>query len=469
MEALKLSEVLEAVKGKLLGTFEDLETEISAVDIDSRNITPGGLFIPIIGERFDGHAFINDALEAGAAGCFTARSRDSYRDDKFYIKVDSTQKALRDLAVYYKKKFDIPFVAVTGSVGKTTTKDMVAAVLGEKFKVLKTEGNFNNELGLPLTLLRLDRGCQIAVLEMGMNHFGEIDYLSAIVEPDVVMITNIGDSHIEHLGSRENIFKAKCEIFNHMKKDGLAILNGDDLLLTTLRAHPPCRTVWCGRGVGFEYRAVGVSGDGESLIRCKVITPHMDCDVEIPALGSHMIYPALMAAAAGETFGLTQEEIIRGILHFAPTKMRMNILRRGDGITILNDAYNANPQSMRAAVEVLATGKGGAKIAVLGDMFELGPLAPALHAGIGEFVAKSGIDCLVCAGELAKHIADAAEAEGMTEVYWRPNKKEALTVLEQVVKPNCTVLVKASRGMAFEEIVDYLKSITKDAPACRPG
>ena len=469
MEPITVQEILTAVDGRLLGELGDPSITVTRVDTDSRNIHPGSLFIPLAGERFDGHAFIQAALEGGAAGCLTARERPSYLPGKFYIKVGNTQRALRDLARWYKSRFSIPFVGITGSVGKTTTKDMVAAVLGEHYKVLKTEGNFNNEVGLPLTLLRLDHTHEICVLEMGMNHFGEIDYLSAIVEPDVVMITNIGDSHIEHLGSRENIFKAKCEIFNHMRKDGLAILNGDDLLLTTLRAHPPCRTVWCGRGVGFEYRAVGVSGDGESLIRCKVITPHMNCDVEIPALGSHMIYPALMAAAAGEAFGLTQEEIVRGILHFAPTKMRMNILRRGDGITILNDAYNANPQSMRAAVEVLATGKEGAKIAVLGDMFELGPLAPALHAGIGEFVAKSGIDCLVCAGELAKHIADAAEAEGMTEVYWRPNKKEALTVLEQVVKPNCTVLVKASRGMAFEEIVDYLKSITKDAPACRPG
>ena len=462
MEPITIQEILEAVDGKLLGETPDLAQTVERVDTDSRNIHPGALFLPLEGERFDGHAFINDALEAGAAGCLTARERTNYLPGKFYIKVGNTQRALRDLARWYKSRFEIPFIGITGSVGKTTTKDMVAAVLGEHYKVLKTEGNFNNEVGLPLTLLRLDHTHEICVLEMGMNHFGEIDYLSGIVEPDVAVITNVGDSHIENLGSRENILKAKCEIFNHLKPDGLAVLNGDDELVSTLRGKLNFRTVWYGQSEGVDYRATDLESDGETFIRCKVKTPHNDCDVEIPALGDHMVYPALVAGAIGEQYGLSKEEIVRGILHFAPTKMRMNILRRGDGITILNDTYNANPQSMRAAIEVLATSKGTTKIAVLGDMLELGSLAPTLHAGVGECAAKAGIDCLVCAGELSKYIADAAEAEGMTEVYWRPNKKEALTVLEQVVKPNCTVLVKASRGMAFEEFVEFLKGITKE-------
>ena len=462
MEALKLSEVLEAVKGKLLGTFEDLETEISAVDIDSRNITPGGLFIPIIGERFDGHAFINDALEAGAAGCFTARSRDSYRDDKFYIKVDSTQKALRDLAVYYKKKFDIPFVAVTGSVGKTTTKDMVAAVLGEKFKVLKTEGNFNNELGLPLTLLRLDHSCQIAVLEMGMNHFGEIDYLTKIVHPDVALITNIGDAHIENLGSRENILKAKCEIFGGMTEDSLAVLNGDDELLCTLKGTLAMEQVWCGQGENCGYRALELDQSGDEAVKCLVRTPTGEFPCEIPGLGRHMIYPALMAAAVGEHFGLTSQEIARGILHFAPTKMRMNILHRGEDITILDDAYNANPQSMRAAVEVLSKSKGRPRIAVLGDMFELGALSPVLHTGVGDYLARSGVEYLVAVGEQSKHIADAARSTLGDRAYHCENKEEAKEVLKGLIQPGCTVLVKASRGMAFEEITAFLKEETAE-------
>ena len=430
---------------------------------DSRNPDPGALFIPLVGERFDGHAFLNEALEGGAAGCFTQRERESYLPGKFYIKVGSTQKALRDLARHYKQKFRIPFVAVTGSVGKTTTKDMVAAVLGERFKVLKTEGNFNNEVGLPLTLLRLNSNHEICVVEMGMNHFGEIEYLSSIVEPDVAVITNIGDSHIENLGSRENILKAKCEIFSHMDpKKGYVILNGDDPLLEPLRASLPFQSVLVGTAEGLDYRATGVESDGEKSVRCHVRTPRSGFDVEIPALGNHMLYPTLTAAAVAEHFGMTGGEIARGVLRFAPTKMRMNILKRGDGITILNDAYNANPQSMRAAVEVLSKSGGDYKIAVLGDMFELGPFAPTLHAGVGAYLGKAGIDCLVAVGELARHIYDAAKDAMVPQVYWCETKEEAKPILAELVKPNSTILVKASRGMAFEELVDDLKRITKE-------
>ena len=462
MEPITIREILEAVGGKLLGQFEELDQTVTHVFTDSRQIDPGALFIPLVGERFDGHAFINDALEGGAAGCFTARERESYLPDKFYIKVASTQKALRDLARYYKRRFDIPFVGITGSVGKTTTKDMVAAVLSERYQVLKTEGNFNNEVGLPLTLLKLNSSHQVCVLEMGMNHFGEIEYLSGIVEPQVALITNIGDSHIEYLGSRENILKAKCEIFSHMGPDGFVILNGDDPLLNTLKDKLPFETVYCGAAPGLDYRAEGVFSDGERRIRCQVLTPSSSFPVEIPALGDHMIYPTLMATAVARHFGMNDQEIAAGILRFAPTKMRMNILKRGQGITILNDAYNANPQSMRAAVEVLAQAKGEKKIAVLGDMFELGPLAPALHEGVGEYLGKAGIDCLVAVGELAKHIYDAAVEARVPQAFYCQTKEEARTILPQVLEPNATVLVKASRGMAFEELVEDLKDITQE-------
>ena len=463
MEPMTIREILEAVDGKLLGEFSDLDLTVKHVFTDSRNPDPGALFIPLVGERFDGHAFLNEALEGGAAGCFTQRERESYLPGKFYIKVGSTQKALRDLARHYKQKFRIPFVAVTGSVGKTTTKDMVAAVLGERFKVLKTEGNFNNEVGLPLTLLRLNSNHEICVVEMGMNHFGEIEYLSSIVEPDVAVITNIGDSHIENLGSRENILKAKCEIFSHMDpKKGYVILNGDDPLLEPLRASLPFQSVLVGTAEGLDYRATGVESDGEKSVRCHVRTPRSGFDVEIPALGNHMLYPTLTAAAVAEHFGMTGGEIARGVLRFAPTKMRMNILKRGDGITILNDAYNANPQSMRAAVEVLSKSGGDYKIAVLGDMFELGPFAPTLHAGVGAYLGKAGIDCLVAVGELARHIYDAAKDAMVPQVYWCETKEEAKPILAERVKPNSTILVKASRGMAFEELVDDLKRITKE-------
>ena len=463
MEPITIRDILTAVKGRILGDFDNLDLEISRVETDSRTIHEGSLFVPLIGEQFDGHAYITSALEGGAAACFTQRDRESYLPGKCYIRVDHTQRALRDLAVWYKKKFDIPVVAVTGSVGKTTTKDMVAAVLGEHYKVLKTEGNLNTDIGTCRTLFRLDKSYQIAVLEMGMNHPGEIEVMSAIAQPDVCLITNIGDSHIEHLGSRENILKAKCEIFSHMDPEkGFVILNGDDPLLAGLRPTLAFETVSVGTAEGLEYRATGVTADGEQSVRCHVTTPRERFDAQIPALGSHMLYPTLTAAAVAERFGMTGEEIARGILRFAPTKMRMNILKRGEGITVRNDTSNANPRSMREAVEVLAKSGTGYKIAVLGDMFELGPFAPNLHAGVGEYLSRAGIDCLLAVGDLAEHIYLAAQRSGVPDAFWCRTKEEAKPILEQLVRPGSTVLVKASRGMAFEELVDYLKSITKE-------
>ena len=461
MERLTLGEILTAVNGTLLGQFNDLSAAVDGVVTDSRKARPDALFVPLVGERFDGHAYINAALEAGAAGCFTARERENYLPGKFYIKVASPLRALRDLATYYRTKFPIPLIGITGSVGKTTTKDMVAAVLGMKYKVLKTEGNMNSREGMPLTLLRLNSSHEIAVIEMGMSQAGEIDYLSAIARPDVAVITNIGDAHIENLGSRENILKAKCEMFNHLKIGGAAILNGDDELLSGLKVTLPFETVFYGSGEQVQYRAKDISS-GQSSIRCTAVTPQGEYEMEIPALGQHMIYPAMTAAAVGVRFGLTREQIVEGILQFEPTKMRMNVLRRGENITILNDTYNANPQSMRAAIGVLGDSKSAFKMAVLGDMFELGSLAPALHSGVGEYLGKAGIHCLVAVGELSEHMAAAARRAGVPMVFHCPDKGAALSVLKENIKPDSTILVKASRGMAMEELVDYLKRITTE-------
>lgn len=461
MERLTLGEVLRAVNGTLLGTFADEAAPVDGVGTDSRTIGPGELFVPLTGARFDGHAYINMALERGAAGCFTARERESYQPGKFYIKVASPLRALRDLAAYYRTKFPIPLVGVTGSVGKTTTKDMVAAVLSTRYKVLKTEGNLNSREGMPMMLLRLDSSYDIAVIEMGMSQAGEIEYLSRAACPDVAIITNVGDAHIENLGSRENILKAKCEIFRHLKPGGLALLNGDDELLAGLAGTLPFETVYCGTGEKNSLRAENIqSVDGATL--CTAHTPDGEMSLSVPALGQHMIYPALFAAGVGRRFGLTQEEICSGIAQFRPTKMRMNVLRRGDGITILDDAYNANPQSMRAAIGVLADSSSAFKMAVLGDMFELGSLAPMLHAGVGEFAGRSGVDCLVAVGEMAVHIADAAEKAGVPAVFRCPDKGSAIPVLKEQLRPDTTVLVKASRGMAMEELTDYLKRITTE-------
>lgn len=456
MQALTLRQLLEAVNGTLLGDFDDLDAQAVQVSTDSRNITPGCLFIPLEGERFDGHSFIQAALEAGAAGCLTARERESYLPGRFYIKVRSTQRALWELARYYKKLFPIPFIAVTGSVGKTTTKDMTAAVLGARFCVHKTEGNFNNDIGVPLTLLRLEAQHEVCVVELGMDHAGEIDNLARLVEPDMALITNIGDAHIENLGSRENIFKAKCEIFPHLKRDGLAVLNGDDPLLAALEGTLAQRTVFVGEGEGLDYTARDLSSDGAGHLFCRVKTPRSQFEANIPALGSHMIYPTLMAAAVAEALGMAPDEIIRGIGAFLPTKMRMNIVRCKGDIVILNDAYNANPQSMRAAAAVLGDAQGRRKVAVVGDMKELGPGSEQFHRAVGGYFAQSGADRLIAIGELARFMAEGAQEAGLAQADYFPTLDAARNALSREVRAGVTILVKASRSMAFEKIVDFL-------------
>lgn len=464
MEAMTVRELLEAVGGTLIGPAVNLEQSVTHVDTDSRNIHPGSLFIPLVGERFDGHAYINAALDGGAAGCLTAQEQETYQKDHFYIRVRDTQTALKDLAVWYKNRFAIPFIGVTGSVGKTTAKDMIAAVLGVKYKVLKTEGNFNNNIGLPLTLLRLDHTYQIGVLEMGMDKLGEIDYLGGIVQPEVGVITNIGDAHIEKLGSRENIFRAKCELLPHIRKEnGLLILNADDPMLVTLRGKTSVKVVFCGKDDAAEYHAQVTGGDGVSHIHCRLKTPAMDQEVKIPALGEHMIYPTLIATAVGEHFGLTACEIEKGITRFVPTRMRMNLVQRGEDITILDDTYNANPQSMRAAIRVLADSHSSWKAAVLGDMFELGPYSPVLHTEVGECLGKQQIQCLVAVGDEAKYIAEGARNSGVEQVYYCKDKAKAREILPEIIKPDSTILVKASRGMKMEELVARLIELTREA------
>lgn len=458
MEAITVSEIVTAVGGQLLNSF-DPNAVISEVDTDSRTMHQNSLFIPLVGENFDGHVYLNQALEQGALGCLTQRPVAQQREDRFYIQVEDTMTALGDLARYYRNKFDIKVVGVTGSVGKTTTKDMVASVLSQRYQVLKTQGNFNNNIGVPKTLFQLNSSHQVAVVEMGMNHKGEIDYLTRIAQPDVAIITNVGDAHIENLGSRENTLRAKAEIFNGLKPGGIAILNGDDPLLTKLDQvliHP---ILWCGGTERCAFRCSSIREAGNDCMTLEAETPQGALHTTIHCLGRHMYHPALTAAAVGASFGLTPEEISRGIEAFVPTKMRMDVVRCPRGITILNDTYNANPQSMRAAVDVLAKYSGAYRIAVLGDMLELGDLGPVLHESVGQFVGRAGIDCLVTVGELGAYIAQGAESAGMTQVYARTDKEEAKVVLAQVLQPSAVVLCKASRGMRFEELAEFLKRL----------
>ena len=463
MEPITLAEVVSAVGGRLLGNFDNQNIQITAVDTDSRNMTTGSLFVPLVGERFDGHDYIIKALKSGAYGTLTSKELDEYDPDKFYVLVEDTMLALGQLAHYYRHKFDIKVVAVTGSVGKTTTKDMIASVLSEKYNVLKTDGNFNNNIGVPKTLFRLNSQHEMAVVEMGMNHMGEIDYLTRIANPDVAVISNIGDAHIENLGCRENTLKAKSEIFNGMNGKGAAVLNGDDPLLRTLEGKLSQQVMWYGAEEGNDFRCLKLDEGYDDHMMMDVKAPQDRWNQYIPSLGSYMIYSVLAAAAVGSWFGMTTDEIRRGVSAFVPTKMRMDIIRRGQNITILNDTYNANPQSMRAAVDTLSKMPAQRRIAVLGDMLELGNLGPVLHEGVGQFVGQKGIDVLITVGELAENICTGASAFSGTECYARPDKEEAKAVLEQVVTPGSAVLCKASRGVHMEELVEYLKLITREA------
>ena len=458
MEAMTVRELLEATGGRLLAGSPD--QTITAVETDSRAVHPGALFVALRGEQTDGHRFLDGALGNGAAGCLVIDPPETCAPGRFYIQVPDTMVAIGQVARAYKARFPIPVVAITGSVGKTTTKDMVASVLGKKFRVLKTEGNFNNELGLPLTLFRLTRQDQICVLEMGMNHFGEIDYLTQLVRPDVAVITNIGDAHIENLGSRANILKAKSEIFNYMESGSLAVLNGDDPLLRTLEGAILPNVVFCGEDHQPPYEAKAVKQLGSKGLSCTVKTPKTEFTVTVPALGNHMIYPVLMACAIGETFGMTGEEMKAGVEAFVPTKMRMNVVKQGE-VTILDDSYNANPQSMRAALEVLSQSDGTYRAAVLGDMFELGVLGPDLHRCVGEFAGAVGnIDTLLAVGELSWHLYDGASRSNLPEVLYAKDKEEAMAMLPSLVRPGAVILVKASRGMHFEEIVRELQRLS---------
>lgn len=455
MRPMTVKEITSAVNGVWWNPREDA-MPVTAVCTDSRKITPGCLFIPLVGERFDGHNFIQTALDHGAAGCLCSQLPQDIRKDKFYIKVDDTRMALRALASAYRDQFQIPFIQITGSVGKTTTKEMVAAVLGAKFQILKTPENFNNDIGTPLTLLSLTPEHQAAVIETGMNHFGEIEYLGAMVRPDIAVISNIGDAHIEFLGSREGILKAKCEIFEHLKEDGLVILNGDDALLNTV--HPPFHILRCGQSEHCQTRVTEIADHGIEGITCTVTTAKDVYTLSIPAPGTHMVYSASIAVAVGEALGLSRDEIIQGVASYTPTGSRMHVVRLHSNRIILDDCYNASPQSAAAALEILAKTACEKKIAVLGDMGELGELTAQAHYNIGSLAAMLGIDTIVAIGNFAAGIADGAFQNGGSVLRFS-TPEEAISDLKNLLEPDTAMLVKASHAMHFNMLVDQLRGI----------
>lgn len=459
MQELTCEEILQATKGTLLCGNRD--TVFSKVNTDSRKAVSGDLFIPIVGERFDGHAFIMQAMQAGISGTLTMKPIEGM-GDKPVILVEDTLKALGEIAKYYRSKFDIPFIGITGSVGKTSTKDMVSVVLARKYRVLKTEGNFNNEIGLPLTVFNLDDQHEVGVVEMGMSGFGEIRRLTSIARPKLAVITNIGMSHIEKLGSRQNILKAKMEILEGLHPDGLVVLNGDDNLLSGLKGLLKFRTVLYGMEEGMDYQAYNITTAGEGGTSFFIMVNNKEYKVHVPAPGVHHVHNALVAIAVGIELGVPMEEIVQGISQFNTGKMRLNIISQ-NGIKVINDVYNASPQSMEAAINVLTDiDVRGRRIAVLGDMLEMGEWAPGAHLEVGKYAASKAVDYIVAVGENARFIAEGAAAEGMQPSCIRhfSSNPEAGAFLEAMVAEGDVVLVKGSRGMRMEELVNRLTGNT---------
>ena len=448
MKAYSVMDICLAVKGALLQG--DAAAQVCAITTDSRKIEEGSLFIPLVGERFDGHDYIDMALRSGAAGCFTSKLPFDTVEGKFYILVEDTLLALKALASWYRGEFNIPMVQITGSAGKTTTKEMVASVLAQKFSTLKTEANFNNAIGTPQTLLRLGDEHEAAVIETGMNHFDEIRYLGEMVRPDVAIITNVGDAHVVNLGgTRLGVLQAKSEIFDNLVPDGLAVLNGDDALLREL--NPSFETVLCGAGESCHVRATDIVERGIEGMDCTITTAKCSYRVHIPSPGAFMIYPATMAVAVGEHLGLSAEEIIGGIAAYRSVGSRMRVIRKDGGI-IIDDCYNANPQAMAQALETLAKTDVPRRMAVLGDMGELGGLTEKAHREIGALTASLGIDIVVAVGEKSHAIA-----EGNPAALWFATKEEAMETIVANFTAGTAVLVKVSHAMEFPKIVKKLE------------
>jgi len=456
MIGLKISEIMEVTQGKLQGG--DSSVLVGDISTDSRKINPGSLFIALKGERFDGNDFLTEAFANGAVAVMTDREAADF-PGRIVIKVEDTLKALHDLALYYRDRFDIPFVGITGSVGKTSTKDMVACALGARYNVLKNEGNLNNEIGVPLTIFRLEPGHEAAVIEMGMSGFGEIRALTRIVKPKVGIITNIGLSHIEKLGSRQDILRAKLELIEGLQPDGVLILNGDDVMLNGVKDLLEVRTVSYGLEEDVDYQAYNIRSKGEKGTDFNIKLDGNEYNVHVPAPGVHNVYNALAALAAGHELGVPADLLISGIAGYTPGSMRLNILK-SNGLTVINDAYNASPQSVKAAIDVLNEIEAERRIAVLGDMLELGSWSTVAHKETGAYVAGSRTDMIITVGQAAAHIAEGAMEAGFpgSGIVVLANNGEAIRYLQDIIREGDAILVKGSRGMMMEEIVNSLIS-----------
>lgn len=442
MKPITLGEVARACGGTLHGARDD--AVITAVTTDSRRVRDGALFAAIVGERVDGHRFIDDCITAGATAALCEKAPQS---DVPYILVDSTREALMDVAVYYRSLFDIPFIGITGSVGKTTTKEFIAAVLSTTYCVHKTAGNFNNELGVPLTLFSLEEHHEVAVIEMGISDFGEMTRLSRMVRPDLSVITNIGRCHLENLVDRDGVLRAKTEMFTYLSDTGRIILCGDDDKLATVRAYRGIRPIFYGTDPSMPYYADNIRENALDGVSCTLHHGDTAIDVMIPAIGRHMVLGALCAMAVGDTLGVQPQAIRSGIEGFRNVGSRSRVVHT-DRLTVIDDCYNANPTSTMAGIDTLSS-LSGRRVAVLGDMKELGTDERALHRTVGAYAKERGIDRLIAVGELSE---ETAAGFGDGAVYY-PTVDDCLHAIDPLLCNGDTVLVKASHSMHFEQIV----------------
>lgn len=452
MEVLRTGIISEWIQGTLTG---DPDLMIKKVGTDSRLLEKGSIFFAIRGERNDGHDYIKNAFEKGAAAV-VSEIPCPVPDGCSVIVVDDTVKALGTLAKKYMETFDIPVVGITGSVGKTTTKEMVAQILSTQYNVHKTMGNYNNHIGLPLSVLELSRENTAAVFEMGMSGLGEIEYLTKIIAPNIGIITNIGISHIEKLGTRQNILRAKLEITKGMKKDGKLILNSDDELLSGLDGLLPIPLIFYGINETSMLNAFNIVSLGEAGVRFTVNIRNEDVEIILPAPGIHNVSNALAAIACGVELNISNENIKKGLALYSQEKMRLNIIEYG-GIKVINDSYNSAPASALASLSVLQEVAGNRRsIAVLGDMLELGEYSSEAHRQVGGAVASKHTDHLVAVGEHARDYVHGALEAGMSEenIRYFTNQDEVISYLKNYLQPNDVVLFKGSRGMNLDKIIE---------------
>jgi len=451
MEKILLSDIARTVGGTI-----DIKSEIGEISTDTRQLIAGSVFIAIRGERFDGHDYVAKAFEKGAVAAITEKQIENYP----CIIVNDTRKAFLDLARYYRSLFNIILVGVTGSVGKTTTKEMIALVLSEKYNTLKTEGNLNNEIGLPKTLLGINKSHKAAVIEMGMSDFGEIERLSNTAIPTISVITNIGFSHIENLKTQEGILKAKLEILSGMSPDAPLVVNADDRLLSTVKDSLNRRVLTYGiENKTADYYAKNIYEENNGTI-FTVKYQDRDVEVSLPCIGRHNVLNALSAFCIGINSGISEEEIINALKKYKPDELRQNIVKKGEQ-TVIIDCYNASPDSMKASLSVLLQVKAennGRKVAVLGDMLELGEMSRQLHENVGKFTEMADVDMLFTYGYDSVYIAEKAKESGVSVMH-TDDKAKLVNELKTYLKAGDVVLFKGSRGMRLEEVIDGLYGI----------